>query len=477
MKPFMDREFCLENETAKHLFHDYAEHLPIIDYHCHISPREIYEDRRYNNISEVWFGGRNADGTYFGDHYKWRVMRANGVPEEKITGSADPYEKFAAFAEALEMAIGNPMYHWSNLELHKYFGITEPLTVKNAEKIWEKTCHMLQNDPDLSVRGIIRQSGVSYIGTTDDPTDSLEWHEKLAAEKDLGFLVCPSFRPDKAINIQRPGFAEYISRLAEVTGRPGITTVDGIISALYERIDYFKAHGCRASDHGIDYIPYRECTDEEADRILMKAIEGETLSREETEKYQTRILLALARKYAKENIVMEIHFGCSRNVNQKAFEAYGPDTGYDMIAKTFCFNEFAKFCSKLSETDELPKIIDFSLDSTDFNQLASLNAGFQSAKEPGWMQLGAAWWFLDTRDGMEAQMKALANNGLLGNFVGMLTDSRSFLSYSRHDYFRRIACSLIGKWVENGEYPDDEESLKKIVEGICYKNAKRYFRL
>ncbi len=474
MKAFMDQDFMLYNETAKHLFHTYSEKMPIIDYHCHISPKEIYEDRRYNNIAEVWLGGENPDGTYFGDHYKWRLMRSNGTPERVVTGSADPYDKFVAFAKTLEMAIGNPMYHWSNLELHKYFGITEPLTVENAKEIWDKTTDMLQNDPSLTVRGIIRQSGVHYVGTTDDPIDTLEWHEKLAEIKDLGFQVCPSFRPDKAVNITKRGWREYIEKLGNCVGRK-LESAKDVCDALNERIDFFKAHGCKASDHGLDYVPFRLCPIEEANAIFAKAMNGETLTAQEAEKYQTTILLSLARKYHKENIAMEIHYSCTRDNNRRMFELEGPDTGFDMIKKSTCGDELAQFFSELDYTNELPKTIVFSLDHNDFNQITTCIGCFQSDEMPGKIQLGAAWWFLDTRDGMEEQMKALGNLGLLGNFIGMLTDSRSFLSYTRHDYFRRIACNLIGQWVENGEYPNNEASLKKIVEGISYNNAARYF--
>ena len=476
MKSFMGKNFMLYNDTAKHLFHDYAEEMPIIDYHCHIPPKEIYEDRRYKNIAEVWLGGQNPDGSYFGDHYKWRLMRSNGVPENLVTGDADPYDKFVEFAKMLEMAIGNPMYHWSNLELHKYFGITEPLTVNHVKEIWDKTSDMLQHDPNLSVRGIIRQSNAKYVGTTDDPVDTLEWHEKLAKVKDLGFMVCPSFRPDKAVNIQRPGFAGYIRKLAASVGKSSLDSVEDVQKALNERVDFFKKHGCRASDHGLDYVPFRDNAADAAS-AFRKAMAGEALTKNEIDAYQTAILLSLAKKYHKENIVMEIHYSCTRDNNKRMFRLEGPDTGFDMIAKSSCYNELAEFFAALDETDELPKCILFSLDESDFNQITTCLGCFQGTEVPGKMQLGAAWWFLDTRDGMEAQMKSLANLGLLGNFVGMLTDSRSFLSYTRHDYFRRIACNLIGQWVENGEYPDDEESLKKIVQGISYENAKRYFSL
>ena len=475
MKAFMDKDFMLKTETAKRLFHDYSENLPLIDYHCHISPKEIYEDRRYNNIAEVWLGGKNPDGTYFGDHYKWRVMRSNGVDEELVTGSADPFDKFVEFTGALEMAIGNPMYHWCNLELKKYFGITEPLTTDNAKEIWDKTSDMLKNDPKLSVRGIIEQSNVKYIGTTDDPVDDLSWHEKIAADKSIGFMVCPSFRPDKAINISKAGFTDYIGKLAKSVGKESLESVSEVCAALDERIDYFKAHGCRATDHGIDYVPFKPGSAGEVDAAFKKAMKGEELSRDEIDKYQTAILLHLGRKYRKEGFVMEIHYSCTRNVNERMFKLEGPDTGFDMIAKSSCGDELAAFLSELDKTDELPKTIIFSLDHNDFNLIGTCMGAFQSPEVPSKVQMGAAWWFLDTRDGMEEQMRSLGNLGLLGNFVGMLTDSRSFLSYTRHDYFRRIMCNLIGQWVEDGEYPDNEASLKKIVEGISYYNAKRYF--
>ncbi|MBR6217008.1 MAG: glucuronate isomerase [Eubacterium sp.] len=477
MNSFMNEDFMLKNETAKRLFHNYAEKMPLVDYHCHISPKEIYEDRRYNNLAEVWLGGRNDDGSYFGDHYKWRVMRSNAVPEDQVTGGADPYDKFVRFAEALEMAIGNPMYHWCNLELKKYFGINEPLTAENAKAIWDKANEMLLTDPSLSVRGIIRQSNVKYIGTTDDPVDTLEWHEKIAADPDIDFMVCPSFRPDKAINISKAGFKEYIISLAHSVGKDSLDSAEDVMAALDERIDYFKKHGCRASDHGIDFVPFKLCSIEEANEIFAKSLRGETLSAEEVEKYQTTILLHLARKYHKENIVMEIHYSCTRNVNQRMFGLEGPDTGFDMIAKSSCGDQLAMLLSELDKSEELPKTIIFSLDHNDFNVIGTCMGAFQSAEVPSKIQMGAAWWFLDTRDGMEEQMRSLANLGLLGNFVGMLTDSRSFLSYTRHDYFRRIMCNLIGQWVEDGEYPANESSLKKIVEGISYNNAVRYFNI
>jgi glucuronate isomerase len=477
MKPFMDKDFLLETETAKHLFHDYSDPMPLVDYHCHISPKEIYEDRRFNNIAEVWLGGENPDGTYFGDHYKWRVMRSNGTPEEYITGHKPDFERFVKFAEALEMAIGNPMYHWSNAELHKYFGITEPLTVENAKEIWDKTSDMLQNDPNMSVRGLIKQSNVAFIGTTDDPIDSLEWHEKIAADPSIEVKVCPSYRPDKAININKEGFAEYIGKLAASVGKDKLESAQEVIDALIERLEFFAKLGCRASDHGLDYIPFRPAPMEEVDAVYKKVMAGESITVEEAEKYQTAVLMALAKAYHRLNIAMQIHYSCYRNANERIFRKMGPDTGVDMIAQNTCGEDIARMLSALDMTNECPKTIIYSLNPADNEQIGTMLGCFQSDEVPGKIQHGSAWWFNDTKSGMEDQMRSLANLGLLGNFVGMLTDSRSFLSYARHDYFRRIMCNLIGNWVENGEYPNNEASLKKIVEGISYKNAARYFGL
>ena len=477
MKAFMDRDFLLETETAKHLFHDYSESMPLVDYHCHISPKEIYEDRRFDNIAEVWLGGENPDGTYFGDHYKWRVMRSNGTPEDYITGKKPDFERFLKFTEALEMAIGNPMYHWSNAELHKFFGITEALTVENAKEIWDKCGDMLKNDPNMSVRGLIKQSNVAFIGTTDDPVDSLEWHKKIAEDPSIDVKVCPSFRPDKAININKEGFADYIAKLAESVGKDGLATAQEVIDALISRLEFFAGLGCRASDHGLDYIPFRPASPEEVEAVYRKVMDGESVTVEEAEKYQTAVLMALAKAYHRLDIAMQLHYSCYRNANERIFRKMGPDTGVDMIAQNTCGEDIARLLSALDLTDECPKTIIYSLNPADNEQIGTMIGCFQSGEIPGKIQHGSAWWFNDTKSGMEEQMKSLANLGLLGNFVGMLTDSRSFLSYARHDYFRRIMCNLIGNWVENGEYPNNEESLKKIVEGISYKNAARYFGL
>ena len=477
MKEFMDRDFLLQSETAKHLFHTYAENQPLVDYHCHLSPQEIYEDRRFHDIGEVWLGGRKEDGSYFGDHYKWRIMRSNGVPEEEVTGTDHPYERFEKFAEALELCIGNPMYHWCNLELRKYFGVTKPLNKKNAKEIWDQCNDRLMNDPDCSVRGLIRQSNVAYIGTTDDPVDTLEWHEKIAADETFKTIVRPSFRPDKAININKAGWKEYMGLLAASVGKKSFASAQEVLDAIEERIRFFKDHGCVASDHGIDYVMFRPAPMNEVEEVFRKAMAGETISTEEAEKFQTAVMLMLGRAYHKYDIVMEIHYSCLRNVNEIMFEKEGPDTGFDMIAQNTCGGNIAAFLSELNKTGELPKTVLFSLNPADNEQIGTILGAFQSSEVPGKIQQGPAWWFNDTKSGMEDQMRSLANLGILGNFIGMLTDSRSFLSYTRHDYFRRIMCNMIGQWVENGEYPNDEEALKRIVEGISYTNAKRYFGL
>ena len=477
MKAFMDKDFLLETETAKHLFHDISENMPLVDYHCHISPREIYEDRRFNDLTEVWLGGRQSDGSYFGDHYKWRVMRSNGVSEEYITGDKPAYERYYKFVEALQMAIGNPMYHWCNLELRKFFGYDKPLTPENAEEAWNFCAEKLRNDPDLTVRGIIRKSNVAMIGTTDDPIDSLEWHEKIAADPGITVKVCPSFRPDKAINISKPGFAAYIGKLAKSVGKEKLESADEVKAALIERLEFFAALGCRASDHGLDYIPFRPASDEEVNAIFARVMAGQSVSVEEAEKYQTAILLCLGKAYHRLGIAMQLHYSCLRGVNTRLNRLLGPDTGFDMIAQNSCGGDIAALLAALDESGECPKTILYSLNPADNEQLGTLIGCFQSDEVPGKIQHGSAWWFNDTKSGMEAQMKSLANLGLLGNFVGMLTDSRSFLSYARHDYFRRIFCNLVGNWVESGEYPANEAALRRIVEGVSYANAARYFNL
>ena len=477
MKAFMDKDFLLETETAKHLFHDYAEKLPIVDYHCHISPQEIYENRRFDDLAQVWLGGENPDGTFAGDHYKWRLMRSNGVSEDYVTGSQPGLDRMRKFSEALELAIGNPMYHWCNLELRKFFDYHGCLSPASVDEIWETCSQKLRTEDTMTVSGLIQKANVAMIGTTDDPIDSLEWHKKIAEDPSISTKVCPSFRPDKAVNIHKEGFVDYMKKLADSVGKSSLNSVEEVCDALVTRLEFFASVGCRASDHGLDYVPFRTASMDEVNAIYKKAMDGQTVSVEEAEKYQTVLLLHLGRAYHRLDIVMQLHYSCLRNVNERAFRRLGADTGYDMINQNTCGGNIAQLLSALEETGECPKTILYSLNPVDNAQLGTLLGCFQSPELPGKIQHGSAWWFNDTKTGMEEQMKSLANLGLLGNFVGMLTDSRSFLSYARHDYFRRIFCNLVGNWVENGEYPNDEAALKKIVEGVCYYNAVRYFNL
>ncbi len=467
MKPFMDKDFLLSTPTARTLYHDYAAAMPIVDYHCHVSPKEIYEDRHFENITQVWLGG---------DHYKWRVMRSNGVDEAYITGDKSDREKFQKFAEALPRAIGNPMYHWCHLELKKYFGYEGVLNGETAEEVWNLAKEKLAR-PDMGVRGLIAQSNVAFIGTTDDPVDSLEWHQKLKDDPAFQTTVAPSFRPDKAVNIEKEGWREYIAKLGEVCGF-AITDIASLKKALGARIEHFAAAGCRASDHGLDYVVYRPAEEAAVNAVFRKVMDGGSASVEEAESFKTELVLFCAREYAKRGWVMQLHYNCLRNPNKRMFRTLGPDTGYDVINTVNCGEAVAGLLNALEETGELPRTILYSLNPADNQLLDTIIGAFQGAEVPGKIQHGSAWWFNDNKTGMRDQMTSLANLSLLGNFVGMLTDSRSFLSYTRHEYFRRVLCDLIGGWVENGEYPaDDLPALGELVRDISYKNAARYFGL
>lgn len=463
MKKFMDEDFLLTTETAKNLYHNYAEKLPIIDYHCHLSPQEIYEDVRYENITQVWLGA---------DHYKWRQMRSNGVEEKYITGDASDREKFQKWAETLERAIGNPLYHWSHLELKKYFGYEGHLCGDTAQEVWDLTSEKLKQE-NMSARGLILQSNVDTICTTDDPIDSLEWHRKI---KEDGFevKVLPAWRPDKAMNIEKADFVQYITKLAQVSGVE-IKDFDSLIEALKNRMDFFAENGCTVSDHGLEYVMYESYEPAEVNEIVKTRLSDGVLTKTEERKYKTAFMTALGREYAKKNWVMQLHYGVQRDLNKKVFNALGPDAGIDAINTYSSSIEMGQYLNALAIDDSLPKTIIYSLNPADNAAIGTVIGCFQDSSAVGKIQHGAAWWFNDHKTGMMEQMTSLANLGLLGNFVGMLTDSRSFLSYTRHEYFRRIMCELIGGWVENGEYPDDEKALKQIVEGISYYNCKNYF--
>ena len=463
MSQFLTENFLLHSPAAVRLYHDYAKKMPIYDYHCHIDPREIYEDRRFENITQLWLGG---------DHYKWRVMRSNGVPEEFITGSAPDREKFQKFAEALPRAIGNPMYHWCHLELKNYFGYEGVLNGDTAQEVWELTAARLA-EPDFSAKDLILRSNVAMIGTTDDPCSALRYH-KLLAQSDFPVKVCPSFRPDPALNPHKPGFAVYIRKLSDAAGFP-IRTVADVARALTIRMEYFDAMGCRAADHGLDYVMFRQAPEEELNETLRRALAGEAVTKEQREAYQTYLMLHCGREYARLGWAMQIHFSCVRSANSRALANIGVDTGFDCIAVSDSCAALFSLMDTWEKEQKLPKTILYSLNPADDQWLDSLLGAFQSDEIPGKVQHGSAWWFNDHKTGMQHQLTSLANLGILGNFIGMLTDSRSLLSYARHEYFRRILCDLIGTWVENGEYPEDMEYLGSLVEDICANNAKRYF--
>ena len=457
--------FLLKSDTAKRLY-EAAKDMPIIDYHCHIDPREIYENRRFDNITQVWLGG---------DHYKWRLMRSNGVTEDEITGDADDYTKFLRFAEMLPKAIGNPMYHWCHLELKRFFGYDDVLNGDTARGVYDLCNKKLRQD-GMTVRAIIEKSNVKMIGTTDDPADDLKWHKLLTEDKSFKTAVCPTFRPDKAVNIDKDGFADYIKKLS-AAAEIDIKTVSDVKAALEKRLDYFCSLGCRATDHGLDYVVYEPASEESVNEIFKRALRGEKISQSEADRYKTELMLFLGEKIAEKGIVMQLHYGAQRNTNTVMFNKLGADTGFDCISVKNCGEALTGFLNALNVKGKLPKTIIYSLNPNDNELIDTVLGCFQGTEAQGKIQHGSAWWFGDTKSGMEAQLKSLANLSLLGNFVGMLTDSRSFLSYTRHEYFRRILCNLLGEWVENGEYPDDKITLETIVKDISYNNAKKYFNI
>jgi glucuronate isomerase len=465
MKAFMaDNDFLLGSDTAQTLYHVFAATMPIVDYHCHVSPAEIAQNRRFENLTQLWLGG---------DHYKWRLMRAAGTEERLITGKdSSEYDRFLAFAHALPKAIGNPVYHWAHLELQRYFGCELTLSPHNADKIWDICGKKLS--AGLTVRDIIRCSMVEAIVTTDDPADSLEWHKQIAEDKSFKVKVVPAFRPDKALNIDKPGFLEYLAQLGEAAGVP-IAALEDLFAALENRIAFFAQMGCRSSDHGLDTVPYAADAEALAPQIFARARRGETLTAGEAEAYKTAVLLFLGRQYAKRGWVMQLHYGAQRNVNTPMFNRFGPDTGFDAISNAECSRALARLLDGLEQTGELPKTVLFSLNPGDNAMLATVAGCFTENNTVCKVQHGSAWWFNDTKGGMEEQLVSLASRGMLGGFIGMLTDSRSFLSYTRHEYFRRILCNLLGQWVENGEYPYDLDVLGGLVRDISYRNAKNYF--
>lgn len=464
MKKFMDEDFLLSTEIAQKLYHEHAEKTPILDYHCHINPEEIAKDRQFENITQVWLGG---------DHYKWRQMRSNGVDEKYITGDASDREKFQKWAETLEKAIGNPLYHWSHLELKRYFGYDGCLNGETAEEVWN-LCNAKLKTPEMSVQNLIRQSGVTLLCTTDDPADSLEWHRVIGEDDSFEVQVLPAWRPDKAMNIEKPDYAEYLKKLG-TAAEMEIQTFKDLKEALKKRMAFFDSMGCRASDHALEYVMYVPSSEEDVESIFAKRLLGAALTKVEELKFKTAFMLFVGKEYARLGWAMQLHYGCKRDNNVFRYEQLGPDTGYDCIDNYAPSGQMADFLNALNVSNELPKTIIYSLNPNDNAAIGTILGCFQDSGAVGKIQQGSAWWFNDHKAGMMEQMTSLANLGLLGNFIGMLTDSRSFLSYTRHEYFRRILCELIGGWVENGEYPADMKVLGKMVENISYNNAVRYF--
>lgn len=465
MKKFMDENFLLSTETAQKLFHNYAAKMPIIDYHCHINPREIAEDRQFESITQVWLGG---------DHYKWRLMRSAGVDEKYITGDASEREKFQKWAETLAKGIGNPLFHWSHLELQRFFGYNGVLNGDTAEEVWQLANKKLA-DKSMSVRNLIKQSNVEVICTTDDPIDSLEWHKKIADDASFDVKVYPAWRPDKAMNIEKPDFVDYIKKLEAVSGVKIATWAD-LKKALENRMDFFGTMGCRVSDHALEYVYFAPASDEEIEKIFAKKMSGEQVCCPECiKKFKTAFMLFMGAQCHKRNWVMQLHYGCKRDNNTPMFNKLGPDTGFDCINNYAPSSETADFLNALEMEKSLPKTIIYSLNPNDNQAIDTILGCFQSSEAVSKIQHGSAWWFNDNKVGMQEQITSLGNLGYLAGFVGMLTDSRSFLSYPRHEYFRRILCDVFGNWVENGEYPNDEKLLGEMVSDISYNNTKRYF--
>lgn len=464
MKEFMDKEFILENEVASELFHEFAENVPVLDYHCHINPEEIAKDRQFENITQVWLGG---------DHYKWRFMRSCGVDEKYITGDASDHDKFIAWAKCLGRAIGNPLHHWSHLELQRYFDYYGALNEKTAEEVWE-LCNKKLQTPEMSVRNIIRKSNVTLICTTDDPIDKLNFHDDIKNDPTFDVQVLPAWRPDKAMNLEKVTYLDYIAKLSEVSGVK-IDSFKALIQALRVRLDYFASKGCNVSDHGLEIVMYNPASEAEVEAIFAKRTSGAAVTREEELKFKTAFMVEMAREYAKRSWVMQLHYGCKRDNNTPMFDRLGPDTGYDCINSETPSSTLADFLNCVSMEGALPKTILYSLNPNDNEAIGTILGCFQDSTAVAKIQQGSAWWFNDHKIGMERQIMSLASLGNLSGFVGMLTDSRSFLSYTRHEYFRRILCNVIGKWVENGEYPYDKEILGSIVTDISYNNAVKYF--
>ncbi len=467
MKKFIHEDFLLQSDAARELYHDHAKHEPILDYHCHLPPGEIAEDKRFSDLAEIWLGG---------DHYKWRAMRANGVAEEFCTGGATGREKFQAWAETVPNTLRNPLYHWTHLELARYFGIDELLNGESAERVWQAANARLA-EPDMSVKGILEANRVVAVCTTDDPADSLEHHRKIREQGDLSTKVFPTFRPDKALAVDSAeAFNAWLEKLAAVSGI-ACDDLEGFLAALRQRHDFFHEMGGRLSDHGLEVCPSETCSEKEAAEIFAKARKGRDADAGEAGRFRGFLMIFFGRLDAEKGWTKQLHIGAKRNNNTRFFRKLGPDTGFDGIGDLGQAGPLAWYLDALDRTDQLPKTILYNLNPADNYVFAAMAGCFQDGSAAGKIQFGSGWWHLDQKEGMEWQMNALSSLGLLSRFVGMLTDSRSFLSYPRHEYFRRILCNLIGRDVENGELPRDMKLLGNLVRDISFRNARGYFGL
>ncbi len=466
MSGFITEDFLLTSEPARRLYHEHAEHMPIFDYHCHLNPREIYEDKRFPDIGEAWLAG---------DHYKWRLMRANAVPERFVTGGASYREKFDRYAAIMPRLIGNPIYHWSHLELKRFFGIDELLNSTTADDVWDRANAVLRGE-NGSARALIRSSNVRALCTTDDPADDLPYHRLLAADTSFDVRVLPTFRPEKALNIADPGYPAYLQKLVAAAGL-SIRTIDDVKQALALRADFFAQAGCRLSDHSFGSPDFTVWDESAAEKAVIRALNGETLTGHEISAYQSLMMDFLGELYCGKGFAMQLHLGAQRNLSGRLYRSLGADVGGDAIGDTISAASLAALLDRLASRDKLPKTILYTLNTADNDKLIAAAGCFQDDSAPGKIQFGSAWWFNDHFDGMTAQMKSLASIGVLSRFIGMLTDSRSFLSYPRHEYFRRILCELVGGWIEKGMAPADYDTIGGIIEDICFNNAWSYMGL
>lgn len=464
MARFLGEDFLLSNNTARRLYHDYAAPQPILDYHCHLSPKDIATNRSFANLFEIWLEG---------DHYKWRAMRANGIPEKYITGDATPYEKFLAWARTVPYTLRNPLYHWTHLELQRYFGITELLDEESAPEIWERANGALRHG--LNAHGILKKFHVEALCTTDDPVHNLQEHRDIA-QSDLETRVFPAFRPDKALTLAHPESPRWIEKLGEAANMD-IRDFHSFLDALRKRHDDFHALGCRLSDHGLNHCFASPCSDEAAAVIFSKAQQKKCVTEEERTEFASLMMLFFARLDAEKGWTKQLHLGALRSVNSAARQKIGPDTGFDTIGDFPQTRELAAYLDLLARENAMPRMIIYNVNPSDTFSFATLIGCFQDGDHPGKIQYGSAWWFLDQKQGITAQLDALSNVGLLSRFIGMVTDSRSFMSYPRHEYFRRILCDVVGQDVERGELPNDDALLRRLIEDVCYRNAKQYLRL